>query len=66
MTLRTDVTDDHIVDTLAGNRIYNRAVVVVNKIDLATEEDLKEQGRCYQKDGPSLKSQQRREMELKI
>ena len=40
VTLRTDVTDDHIVDTLAGNRIYNRAVVVVNKIDLATEDDL--------------------------
>ena len=40
VTLRTDVTDDHIVDTLADNRIYNRAVVVVNKIDLATEGDL--------------------------
>ena len=40
VTLRTDVTDDHIVDTLAGSRIYSRAVVVVNKIDLATEEDL--------------------------
>ena len=40
VTLRTDVTDDHIVDTLAGNRVYNRAVVVVNKIDLATEDDL--------------------------
>ena len=40
VTLRTDVTDDHIVDTLAGNRIYNRAVVVVKKIDLATESDI--------------------------
>jgi ribosome-interacting GTPase 1 len=40
VTLRTDVTDDHIVDTLAGSRIYSRAVVVVNKIDLATEKDL--------------------------
>ena len=40
VTLRTDVTDDHIVDTLAGNRIYNRAVVVVNKIDLANKKDL--------------------------
>ena len=40
VTLRTDVTDDHIVDTLAGSRIYSRAVVVVNKIDLATDEDL--------------------------
>ena len=41
VTLRTDVTDDHIVDTLAGNRIYSRSVVVVNKIDLANEEDLR-------------------------
>jgi len=40
VTLRTDVTDDHIVDTLAGNRVYSRAVVVVNKIDLANDEDL--------------------------
>ena len=24
VTLRTDVTDDHIVDTLAGNRIYSK------------------------------------------
>ena len=40
VTLRTDVTDDPIVDTLAGSRIYSRAVVVVNKIDLATEKDL--------------------------
>ena len=40
VTLRTDVTDDHIVDTLAGSRVYSRAVVVLNKIDLATENDL--------------------------
>jgi len=40
VTLRTDVTDDHIVDTLAGNRVYSRAVVVINKVDLATEYDL--------------------------
>ena len=40
VTLRTDVTDDHIVDTLAGNRIYSRAVIVINKIDLANEEDM--------------------------
>ena len=45
VTLRTDVTDDHIVDTLAGNRIYSRAVIVINKIDLANEEDM---GRAYE------------------
>ena len=37
---RSDATDDHIVDTLAGNRIYSRAVVVINKVDLATESDM--------------------------
>ena len=42
VTLRTDVTDDHIVDTLAGSRIYSHAVIVLNKIDLATEKDLEE------------------------
>ena len=40
VTLRTDVTDDHIVDTLAGNRVYSRSVIVLNKIDLATDNDL--------------------------
>jgi hypothetical protein len=39
VTLRTDVTDDHIVDTLAGNRVYSRSIIVLNKIDLATEDD---------------------------
>ena len=41
VTLRTNVTDDNIVDTLAGNRIYSNAVVVLNKVDLANEMDLK-------------------------
>ena len=40
VTLRTNVTDDHIVDTLAGNRVYNNAVVVINKIDLANKSDI--------------------------
>jgi ribosome-interacting GTPase 1 len=41
VTLRTNVTDDHIVDTLAGNRVYSNAVVVINKVDLANEDDIK-------------------------
>ena len=40
VTLRTNVTDDHIVDTLAGNRVYSNAVVVINKVDLANEKDI--------------------------
>tara|TARA_B100001971_G_scaffold12702_1_gene10091 strand:- start:230 stop:1027 length:798 start_codon:yes stop_codon:yes gene_type:complete len=50
VTLRTDVTDDHIVDTLAGSRIYSHAVIVLNKIDLATEKDL-EQARSLLPEG---------------
>jgi len=40
VTLRTNVTDDHIVDTLAGNRVYSNAVVVINKVDLANQKDI--------------------------
>ena len=54
VTLRTDVTDDHIVDTLAGNRIYSRAVIVVNKIDLANEEDMVRAHRGLPEDWPIL------------
>ncbi|MDP7003053.1 MAG: GTP-binding protein [Candidatus Thalassarchaeaceae archaeon] len=54
VTLRTDVTDDHIVDTLAGNRVYSRAVIVVNKIDLANEEDMARAHRGLPEDWPIL------------
>lgn len=54
VTLRTDVTDDHIVDTLAGNRVYSRSVVVVNKIDLATEEDMRKSHRMLPNGWPIL------------
>ena len=54
VTLRTDVTDDHIVDTLAGNRVYNRSVVVVNKIDLANKEDLRRAHSELPEDWPIL------------
>lgn len=40
VTLRTDVSADQIVDVLAGNRIYSKAVVAINKIDIAKEEQL--------------------------
>ncbi len=39
VTMRINATADHIVDTLADNRKYGEAVVVINKMDLATEED---------------------------
>ena len=40
VTLRVDVNAEMIVDTLAQNRIYNKAVIAINKIDLANEDEL--------------------------
>ena len=40
VTLRNDTTAEQIVDCLAENRIYEKAVIAINKIDIATEEDL--------------------------
>ena len=54
VTLRTDVTDDNIVDTLAGNRVYSDAVVVLNKIDLATKKDLKKANDMLPENWPIL------------
>ena len=38
--MRIDATADHLVDTMAANRVYSKAVVVVNKMDIASQEDL--------------------------
>ena len=54
VTLRTDVTDDHIVDTLAGNRIYSDAVVVLNKVDLANKKDIKKATKMLPEEWPVL------------
>ncbi|RUA00440.1 MAG: GTP-binding protein, partial [Candidatus Poseidoniales archaeon] len=40
VTLRVNATADMLVDTMAGSRVYSKAVVIINKIDLATPEDL--------------------------
>ena len=40
VTMRSMATHDHIVDTLAGNCVYSSAVVVINKVDLASEQDM--------------------------
>ena len=40
MTLRNDTTAEQIVDCLAENRMYEKAGMAINKIDIATEEDL--------------------------
>ncbi len=40
--LRSDVTEDQVVDFMSGNRIYVPAFVVLNKIDLVGRKYLKE------------------------
>ena len=40
VTLREDSTAEQIVDALAGNRVYEKAVIAINKIDIATDDDI--------------------------
>ena len=40
VTLRQDTTAEQIVDCLAGNIVYEKAVIAINKIDIATPEDI--------------------------
>jgi ribosome-interacting GTPase 1 len=41
VVVRQDVTEDQLIDVLAGNRVYTKAFVVVNKIDLVGQDYLK-------------------------
>jgi len=40
--VRQDITEDQLIDVLAGNRVYLRAIVVVNKIDLVSSDYVKQ------------------------
>ncbi|EHP86705.1 OBG GTPase family GTP-binding protein [Methanotorris formicicus] len=42
IVIREDITADQLIDVIMENRVYIPSLVVVNKIDLATEEQLKE------------------------
>ena len=52
VTLRNDTTAEQIVDCLAENRIYEKAVVAINKIDIATEDDLVRATKALPQDWP--------------
>jgi uncharacterized protein len=39
LVLREDATTDQLIDVLAGNRVYPRAILAVNKSELLTAED---------------------------
>jgi small GTP-binding protein len=42
LVIREDITHDQLVDALAGNRVYQPAVVAINKIDQADPELVKQ------------------------
>ncbi len=42
VVVRQDITEDQLIDVLAGNRVYLRAFVVVNKIDLVSSDYVKQ------------------------
>src|SRR5207245_4858304 len=42
VVVRQDITEDQLIDVLAANRMYVRAFVVVNKIDLASADYVKQ------------------------
>jgi small GTP-binding protein len=54
VTLRSVVTADEIVDALAENCIYSSAVIVINKIDLATPVDMRRSRGLLPKKWPVL------------
>jgi len=41
--VREDITEDQLIDVFIENRIYVPAVVIINKTDLITEDELQEQ-----------------------
>src|SRR3989454_5369983 len=42
VVVRQDITEDQLIDVLAGNRVFLRALVVVNKIDLVSSDYVKQ------------------------
>ena len=42
IVVRQDITEDQLIDVLAGNRVYVRALVVVNKVDLVSSDYVKQ------------------------
>ena len=55
VTLRNDTTAEQIVDCLAENRIYEKAVIAINKIDIATEDDLVRATKALPQDWPIMR-----------
>jgi len=55
VTLRENATADMIVDTLAGNRVYSPAIIAINKIDIATDEQINASQKSLPEGWPVMK-----------
>jgi uncharacterized protein len=42
VVIREDVTVDQLIDALTGNRVYSKAILVINKVDTADKDHLKQ------------------------
>lgn len=40
LVIREDITDDQLIDTIEGNRVYMPSLVVINKADVLTAQEL--------------------------
>ncbi|UCG69884.1 MAG: GTP-binding protein [Thermoplasmata archaeon] len=40
IVIREDITEDRLIDAIAKNRIYTPGIIVLNKIDLVSKEDI--------------------------
>jgi ribosome-interacting GTPase 1 len=40
IVIREDITEDRLIDSIAKNRVYIPAIIILNKIDLVEKEDL--------------------------
>ncbi|MEF8879721.1 MAG: GTPase, partial [Candidatus Thermoplasmatota archaeon] len=54
VNIREDITEDQLIDVLIGNRLYVPALVLLNKIDLFSEETVKEKKKKIEDKGWKL------------
>jgi ribosome-interacting GTPase 1 len=51
ITIREDITEDQLIDSFIGNRVYVPLIVLINKIDKVSEEELEIKFKNIQKKG---------------
>jgi hypothetical protein len=49
--VREDATPDRLIDFIAANRVYNKAILAISKTDLVDEDTVREQARRYRAEG---------------